>query len=78
MSFRKASLKDLDQVMVIIDGAKEWMKVKWPGQWGDGYPTRELIEDDIKNGHSYLMEVDGKIVGTFAMVPSLNAYEDIL
>ena len=40
MSFRKASLKDLDQVMVIIDGAKEWMKVKWPGQWGDAYPTR--------------------------------------
>lgn len=28
-----------------------------------------MFEDDIKYGHSYLLEIDGKIAGTFAVVP---------
>ena len=54
------------------------MNDKGPGQWADFYPTKQMFENDIKRGHSYLLEIDGKIAGTFAVVPGPDPYYDQL
>lgn len=37
-----------------------------PRQWGQiNWPPEDLIRDDIANGHSYVCEYEGRIVGTF-------------
>lgn len=38
-------------------------------QWTGGYPSDEALMKDIARGVSYIIEEDGKAVGTFACVP---------
>ena len=48
---RKATISDLDEIMDIYSLAREFMKKNNnPNQWGDTYPSRELIEDDVNKG----------------------------
>ena len=48
MEIRKASVQDLDQIMQIYEKAREFMRTNGNAeQWGDEYPSRELIEQDF-------------------------------
>lgn len=41
-----------------------------PHQWGDGHPRRELLEEDIAQGHSYVIEgEDGVVHAAFYFAP---------
>lgn len=78
---RKATISDLDEIMDIYSLAREFMKKNNnPNQWGDTYPSRELIEDDINNGICYVL-FEGKLIyGVFVLIfgedPTyLNIYE---
>ena len=71
MIFRKAEFKDIDRIMEIYEIARQFMcDTGNPNQWIDGYPRRELIEDDITKGHFYVSEgkEDGKLHGAFAFI----------
>lgn len=66
MKIRKAKTQDLDTIINIYDKAKEFMKQTGnSGQWENGYPTRELLEQDIKEGTCYICEEGEKILGVF-------------
>ena len=67
MEIRKAADKDLSRIMEIYAYAREFMKLHGnPNQWGPtSWPPEELIRDDIENGHSYVCEDNGRIVGVF-------------
>lgn len=67
-NIRKSRMTDLPRLMEIYAGARERMAASGnPHQWGDdAYPPRELIEKDIADGISRVMEDEnGEIVGTF-------------
>lgn len=66
---RKATLKDLPQIMPLYDIAREFMRKNGnPTQWGSGYPSEERISDDIGNGIFYVEETDGFLTGCFAFI----------
>lgn len=66
IEIRKTTFNDLDKVMSIYDFARSFMaKNGNPTQWGDGYPVRSLIEEDIKRGESYVMVDGDDIHGVF-------------
>ena len=66
MRIRLATNRDLDTVMAIYDGARAYMKETGnPTQWAGGYPSRELIEDDIARGCCHLVVDDDSILGVF-------------
>ena len=68
MSVRLTRKDDLIRVMEIYRDARERMKESNnPTQWPYLYPYKYLIEDDIKNKRSYVIERDEKIVGVFAL-----------
>lgn len=60
--FRKAKLDDVNQIMKIIAQAQEYLKLQGIDQWQNGYPNKEVIENDIKNDASYVVEEDGKVI----------------
>ena len=64
MEFRKTALSDVGEVMEIIAAAQEFMRLCGLPQWQDGYPTREIIEEDAALGESYVMTDGGMILGT--------------
>lgn len=64
MEIRKASAQDLDQIMQIYENAKTFMRENGnKEQWGDGYPSRELIEQDLDD--MYLCMAENQIVCVF-------------
>ncbi|HWL07625.1 MAG TPA: GNAT family protein [Planctomicrobium sp.] len=66
MDIRKSNLSDLPRIMEIYDKAREFMASAGnSGQWRNGYPRLELIQQDIENGNSYICLDDGNIVATF-------------
>lgn len=69
MNIRLAKLEDLETIQKIYRRAKAYMvETGNPNQWLDGYPTREMLEDDIACRHLYVMEEDGNLYGAFAFI----------
>lgn len=70
-TIRHASMADLPVILVLRDQAREIMRSYGNvNQWPKGYPLQEKFEDDIKQGHSYVMiDNKGVIAGTFAFIP---------
>lgn len=66
MIIRKTRPEDILSVMEIYESAREFMRSTGNSeQWAGGYPPRELIEGDVRDGHSYVAVDDGEIIGTF-------------
>ena len=68
MIFRKTKLEEVSDIMKMIDQAKAYMKEQGIDQWQNGYPNAEAFELDIEKGYSYVMEDDGKVIGTMAVI----------
>ncbi len=63
-------MADVDAIMMVYDSAKVFMRSHGNmSQWINGYPSRTLIEADIRNGNSYVGTDDhGGILMTFAFI----------
>lgn len=79
MNFRLTVKEDINEVMKIINQAKEYFKSQGIDQWQDGYPNEQTIENDIKKGEAYVLEEDGHIIGTCMVTikgePSYNVID---
>ncbi len=76
--FRKTTAEDLPAVMKIITDAKALLAAAGSPQWQNGYPNEETIKNDIEEGISYVLLVDGVVAGTMALqrTPDKN-YQEI-
>ena len=69
MKIRLSKEEDLKVIMEIYALARKFMREQGnPTQWGEDYPSKLLIEADISSHQSFVVEEDGKIVGTFAFI----------
>ena len=81
MNFRKSTFDDVDRILEIIEKAKIELKKLGLDQWQNSYPNREVVENDIKNEFSYVLEeiakkdnksenqIFKKIIGTIVLSP---------
>ncbi|MBQ9309501.1 MAG: N-acetyltransferase [Bacteroidales bacterium] len=68
---RPAAAEDIPQIMPVLEAAKGIMRADGNhGQWIGGYPSAEVISDDIRRGNGYVVCDDGKIVAYFAFIAS--------
>ncbi len=67
MKIRKSALSDIDEILIIYEFAKKYMRKNGNNtQWNDSYPSRSIIENDIRNNNSYcIIGDDGNINATF-------------
>lgn len=68
MRIRKSELNDLETLMETYAYAREFMRsVGNVNQWINGYPTEELIKQNIEEGCSYICMNDetDDVIGTF-------------
>ena len=57
MEIRKASVQDLGQIMQVYDKARKFMRENGNAeQWGEDYPSAELIEHDWEGKFDFLKE----------------------
>ena len=63
------TVNDLDQVMKIYDQARLFMRENNNHeQWINGYPSREIILEDMAKGHSYVIKKNNAILAVFTFI----------
>jgi len=55
LEVRKANISELDRIMEMVAQAQEYMREAGFCQWDNGYPSRELISEDIEKGNRYVV-----------------------
>lgn len=66
MKIRKAEIKDLSDILRIYAYARAFMKENGnPDQWGNVYPSLEMVREDIEKGICYVCAEEKHIVGVF-------------
>ena len=69
MTIRAAYINDLPDIMRVLEAAKQIMRSSGnAGQWVNGYPSEDVILNDIEKGYGFVVEAD-RIVGYFAFIP---------
>jgi GNAT superfamily N-acetyltransferase len=53
--------------MALVAEAQAWFASQGIDQWQDGYPTREIIEQDIALKRNYVVEYNGVIVAALSV-----------
>lgn len=63
---RKARLEEIPELLAIYDYGRASMRaIGDMDQWTNGYPGKELLEEDIAEGCLYVLEREGRIAGVF-------------
>ncbi len=68
MTIRLAEKKDIDRIMQIIADARESIGRLGIDQWQYGYPTRDIVKEDVLLHKSYVVLDGEKTVATFALM----------
>ncbi len=78
MNIRVANINDIENVMAVYGQARAYMAEQGnKDQWGDNYPPRQLIEQDIAAGKCYVVE-DCNINGVFYFAIEQDRAYDIV
>ncbi len=77
MFFRKGTMLDVSAVTKIYDGARKIMKESCIPQWQEGIPGRESFITDVQSGYAYVIEDEGKVIGTIQIIEN-EPYYDVI
>lgn len=79
---RKSSIADIDKIMSVFEKAKAFMRQNGNhSQWTNGYPSTNVIINDIANGNHYVgLNESDEIIFTFTFIvgpdPTYEIIED--
>lgn len=70
IQIRKSTIDDIAGIMNCYEHARQYMRDSGNDvQWINGYPSREVVENDIEAGVSHVgVDSDGEIVMAFAFI----------
>ena len=77
MKIRLSKPNDLPTLMDIFHEAQCTIAQLGIDQWQNGYPSDEVIAQDIAQNRSYVVEQESSIAGTFVLVETEPTYEHI-
>ena len=68
MEIRKAIYADLESLMRVFENARAIMRASGNLlQWNEGYPSEDIVLNDIKDGHCYVL-CEGDTTYTFPVI----------
>ncbi len=63
---RLAKKEELQEILNVFKIAREFMKTTGnPNQWGDNYPSKEILEEDILLNRLFVFQENNEILGAF-------------
>ncbi|WP_105956403.1 GNAT family N-acetyltransferase [Apilactobacillus quenuiae] len=78
MLMRRARIEDFAAIKQIVFEGKDLLAKQGVNQWQDGYPNADSLMNDILNQWTVVLEEDGEILGTAAVIPGKdNSYEHL-
>lgn len=81
LTVRKAALTDLPRLLEIYAYARRFMAANGnPTQWKNEYPWADMLEENILNGHQYVLLHGSRVCGSFVFIigpdPTYGYIED--
>ena len=68
MEIRKSICRDTGALMALFEEARGTIAQLGIDQWQDGYPSLEVVDEDIALERSYAVIIDGQLCGTFVLI----------
>ena len=68
MEIRKSTQHDMGDLLSLFDEARSTIAALGIDQWQNGYPSREVVEEDIALSRAYAVMDDGALCGTFVLI----------
>jgi len=75
---RPAEPGDMDDIMLTIRQAKNYLKKHRVDQWQSGYPDESMVLEDIERGEGYVMTYCGRVAGYFMLTKEPQKEYDLL
>lgn len=76
---RHTTTADIPRLKEIFAIARRFMaEAGNPNQWTEGYPSKELLQEDIDSGDSYVIVKGDRIVATFVLRGGADPTYDII
>ncbi|THD69217.1 GNAT family N-acetyltransferase [Robertkochia marina] len=77
-TIRKATLKDIDNILQITKACAQKMRLQGIYQWNGYYPSREAFEHDVERQELYVLEKGRKLIGCIVISTLADEfYKDI-
>ena len=67
ITYRKAEEKDLDGIMKVIHDAQATLKEDGVDQWQDGFPSEDVVHEDMSVRSAFVILADGIVSGFFVL-----------
>ena len=78
LEIRGATANDVSEILAIVSGAQHRLAAAGIDQWQNGYPNREVIENDIRSSVARVVCLAGRVVAYGAVVyTGERAYENL-
>lgn len=77
MNTRLAKTDDIDIIMAMIEDGRKHIQTYNIPQWINGYPSEDLILEDIKSGTGYVLMDNDEIVGYYVKIDYDPCYDKI-
>ena len=68
MIIRQATIQDTQALDALFAEARATIAALGIDQWQNGYPSLSVVNEDVALHRSYVVEIDGAIVGTFVLI----------
>lgn len=68
MEIRKSICRDTGALMALFEEARGTIAQLGIDQWQDGYPSPQVVDEDIALERSYAVIIDGQLCGTFVLI----------
>lgn len=78
LTFRKAVPDDLPGMLALVGQAQAFMATLNIDQWQDGYPSEDVLAEDIRLGRIYVYDDDGQIASITVMTEEPEPVYDTL
>lgn len=70
---RPAIIPEIPAIMEVLSDGREKMRAEGNvNQWTEGYPSLEIIREDIEKGWGFVVCKDGEIEGYFAFIQGIE------
>lgn len=78
VAYRPAAAEDLEDIMLTVRQARNYLKKHRVDQWQGEYPTEDIFEQDVLRRECYVVTYGGRFAGFFVLSDRLEPdYDDL-
>ncbi len=78
LTFRKAVPDDLPGMLALVGQARAYIATQGIDQWQDGYPSEDILAEDIRLGRIYVYDDDGAVASISVLTEEPEPVYDTL